>query len=553
MIADARSVSQDEIVETDVCIVGAGVAGVTLACEFAGQGFQVLVLESGALQRDDDTQALYEGENVGHPYYPLHEARARFCGGSANYWDIDLGDGRFGGLRLRPLDPIDFEQRDWIPYSGWPFGRSRLEPFYERAQATFDIKEPSYATDLWDDPGDRPRLGFTGDTVETVIFKFGAQDVFFRRRDEIVRRADNVIVLVYANVVEIETDASGRVVQHVRVACLQGNRFSVSAKHFILATGGIETPRLMLASNKVQPAGLGNDHDLVGRFFMEHLHFTSGLYVPPPRDGSSMGLYDRIHLVRGVPIVGKLALGERVLRRERLLNQNIQLLPWHTPPAGLYPGVVSRATDSLRAIVSARPPRRQPDRFGGHLANVVAGLDDVATHVYRKVRRTIAARRHEKIRVFRLAHMTEQVPNPDSRVSLAPTRDRLGQNQARLDWRLSPVDILSVLRTQRIVDAELRRARLGELRIELRDDTPPLGPVPIGVHGGYHHMGTTRMHTDPRHGVVDPDCRVHGLANLFIGGPSVFPTGGYANPVLTIVALSLRLADHVKGLMEGQA
>src|SRR5262245_33484082 len=243
MIADARSVSQDEVVETDVCIVGAGVAGVTLACEFAGQGFQVLVLESGALQRDDDTQALYQGENVGHPYYPLHEARARYCGGSANFWDIDLGDGRFGGARLRPLDPVDFEERDWIPYSGWPFDRPRLEPFYERAQATFDIKEPSYATDLWDDSGERPRLEFVGGAVETVIFKFGAQDAFFRRRDEVVRRADNVIVLVYANVVEIETDSSGQVVRAVKVACLQGNRFSVSAKQFILAAGGIETPR----------------------------------------------------------------------------------------------------------------------------------------------------------------------------------------------------------------------------------------------------------------------------------------------------------------------
>src|SRR6476620_8141741 len=129
MIADGRSVSEDETVETDVCIVGGGVAGITLAQEFLGQGFEVLLLESGDLARDDKTQSLYKGDNIGYPYYALDEARARFLGGSANYWDTDLGNHR-PGVRLRPLDPIDFEERDWVPYSGWPFDRSHLDPFY---------------------------------------------------------------------------------------------------------------------------------------------------------------------------------------------------------------------------------------------------------------------------------------------------------------------------------------------------------------------------------------------------------------------------------------
>lgn len=553
MIADARSVAQEDVIDTDVCVVGAGVAGLTLARELSGRGLQVLVLESGALTLDDDTQALYRGEGVGLPYYPLHEARARYCGGSANFWDIDLGDGRLG-VRLRPPDPIDFEARDCVPHSGWPFDRAHLDPFYERAQALFDIEEPSYAPEKWDVVDNR--LLFGPETAETVIFKFGAQDVFLKRRDEVVRRADDVIVLVHANVVDIETDASGQVVRRVHVACLRGPRFSVGAKVFVLAVGGIETPRLMLASNKVHPDGLGNRYDLVGRFFMEHLHFTSGIFVPARADmAASLPLYDRIHVVNGVPIVGKLALCEAVVRRERLLNQNIQLLPWRTTAAGLYPAVVAKATDSARVIVSAASRGQFPARFGGHVANVVRGLDDVATLVYRKLRRTLAGRDDARtVRVFRLAHMSEQVPNPSSRVSLAAERDALGQNRARLDWRLSPIDILSVRETQRILDTALRRAGLGELRTELRDETPPLGPVPIGVHGGYHHMGTTRMHRDPRHGVVDPDCRVHGIANLFVAGPSVFPTGGgYANPVLTVVALSLRLADHLTAMMKAAA
>jgi choline dehydrogenase-like flavoprotein len=142
--------------------------------------------------------------------------------------------------------------------------------------------------------------------------------------------------------------------------------------------------------------------------------------------------------------------------------------------------------------------------------------------------------------------MAEQVPNPHSRVTLAPQRDCLGQNRVRLNWQLSAIDILSVIRTQHIIDSELRRAGLGRLYTQLRDET-----LPPNLHGGYHHMGTTRMHADPKKGVVDANCRVHGLSNLFIAGPSVFPTGGYANPTLTIVALAVRLADHIKKMSGG--
>ena len=146
--------------------------------------------------------------------------------------------------------------------------------------------------------------------------------------------------------------------------------------------------------------------------------------------------------------------------------------------------------------------------------------------------------------MFRLNHMTEQIPNPNSRVNLIDECDILGRKRVQLDWRLSSIDVRSIIRAQEIIDEELRRAKLGRLQIELKDDTPP-----HNLHGGYHNMGTTRMHIDPKKGVVNENCQVHGVSNLFIAGPSVFPTGGYSNPVLTIVALSLRLADYVKKQM----
>ena len=133
MIHDARSVPKNYTVKADICVIGAGVAGITVAREFIGQQFRVCILESGGLEPDKETQALYRGEISGHPYYPLDTARARQFGGSSARWLLELGRGQLGG-RLRPLDSIDFEERDWVPYSGWPFDRPHLDPYYIQAQ-----------------------------------------------------------------------------------------------------------------------------------------------------------------------------------------------------------------------------------------------------------------------------------------------------------------------------------------------------------------------------------------------------------------------------------
>ena len=543
-IVDARSVPEDETIDTDVCVVGAGVAGITLAREFIGRGFQVCLLESGDLKFDQQTQSLCLGDSTGHPYFPLHEARARYFGGSANFWEIDIGNNRIGA-RLRPLDPIDFEERDGIPHSGWPFRKPHLDPFYERAQIICRVEPATYDLEAWEDPEKAPRLPFVPGRVDTVIFKFGWRDVFTRDYAyEITHRADNILTFLFANVIEIEADEAARSVRRLRVACLAGNKFWVAAKIFILAAGGIETPRLLLLSNKVQNVGVGNQHDLVGRYFMEHLHFTSGIFVPAHAQVyESAALYSGIHKVGQVPVIGKLALTEEVLRRERLLNQNVQLIPRSVSDADLYSSILSKGTTSFQAVRSAVRRGHLPKAFGGHLRNIISDLDALGISAYRKIRRDIIGKvaTGEGVQAFHLAHIAEQTPNPDSRVSLADECDCLGLNRVRLHWQLSAIDILSTVRTQQIIGEELRRAGLGRLFIQHRDAT-----LPPDLHGGYHHMGTTRMHTDPRQGVVDERCRVHGISNLFIAGPSVFPTGGYANPTLTTVALAVKLADDVK-------
>ncbi len=547
MILDARSMPEDETIETDVCIVGAGIAGITLAREFIGQEFQVCLVESGGLVPDKVTQSLYWGENVGHPYYPLDTHGARCFGGTSHRWHAELCDNRLG-VRLRPLDEIDFEERDWVPYSGWPFDKLHLDPFYERAQTVLQIGPYAYGVGDWEDPEKSPRLPFVNGQVKTTVFQFGPRDPFIGDYRDEIARANNIATYLYANAIEVETTETAQTATRLRVACLQGNRFWVSARLFILAMNGIETPRLLLLSNGVQSAGLGNQHDLVGRFFMEHPHLWSGIYVPSdPSIFNSTALY-RMHAVNDVTIMGKLTLAEEVLRRERLLSYCVSIHPAVMPEWLRFQGTASKGVDSFKVLRSAIRRGRVPDGLGKHLSNMITDFDDLAMstgrNVVRRLGRAVEKHRPPKVEVFTLNHMSEQAPNPNSRVTLSGERDALGCNRAQLDWQFVPLDIRTMIRAQEIISEELRRAGLGHLHIELEDETPP-----PDLHGGVHQMGTTRMHTDPKRGVVDENCRVHGLSNLFIAGSSVFPTVGYANPVHTFVALALRLADHVKKLL----
>jgi choline dehydrogenase-like flavoprotein len=539
MIIDARSLPAGKIIETAVCIVGGGVAGIALAWEFIGRDIPVCILENGGIDPEPETQSLAAGDNVGLPYFELETARAFCLGGSGTRWHVEIGDNRLGA-RVRPLDAIDFEKRDGIPHSGWPFGKSHLDPYYERAQAFCRVEPASYDVATWADTQTAPQLPLAADRLQTVIFKFTRRDTVVRERRDAVTGADNIATYLHAHVLEIETQPDGQSVRRLRVTSTDGKQFYVSARIYVMANSGIDAPRLLLLSDKVHRNGLGNAHDLVGRFFMEHLHFCDGVFVPASlRITRTTGLYASVRTVDSVAVIGKLALTEKVLREERLPNGCLQLIPCTMKKPYEYPPRQKKSVASLKKLMGALSHGKLPDKCGQHVRTAVGGIDEIIWSGYRRVSRRIGTRRA----VFQLAHMLEQVPNPDSRVTLSSARDRFGQARARLDWRVTEFDLLSSVRADRVIGQELQRVGLGRVYSERN------GEIPIDLHGGYHHLGTTRMHTDPKQGVVDANCRMHGVGNLFIAGPSVFPTGGYANPVLTIVALSMRLADHLKRVL----
>lgn len=551
MLIDARTLPAGETIDTDVCIVGTGPAGLTLASEFIGQDFRVCLLESGGLEPDAETQSLCVGETVGDTYSELDILRRRQCGGTANDWTVQIAPGQLG-VRYGQLDQVDFEKREWLPYSGWPFDLSYLEPFYERAQSICQAGPFAYDAEAWED-AQTPQLPFMGNRVKSTMFLFGPSAAFTQDLRDQARQASNITLYLNANAVELETNETAKTVTRVQVACLSGSKFWVSAKIVILATGGLENARLLLLSNQTQKTGLGNQNDLVGRFFMDHPLVRTGEFIPRDRQlFNSTAIYDRRRVNKTI-VMGKLALTNEVMRSEQVLNMSAMLFP-------RYPIYQSEGVRSLKQLIGSLGRGKLPPDASKHFRNVSTGVGDILAAAYRglvvkPLRPDIPAdlaragwsewkNKEQKFGYFEVFSQTEQAPDPDNRVMLSDQRDRLGCPKVKLSWRWRDIDIHNVKRAQTILAEEIARAGLGQLQIDRNGDRPFLFTPTT-----HHHMGTTRMHPDPKQGVVDEHCQVHDVSNLFIAGSSVFPTGGYANPTLTIVALAVRLADQVKKTM----
>jgi choline dehydrogenase-like flavoprotein len=489
----------------------------------------VVVVESGGLQFDADTQSLYRGQNVGLRYFPLETARLRYFGGTTNHW---------GGM-CRPFEDEDFARQAWLPHSGWPLAKRAIDPYYARALPIVQLRENAWSPDDWAE-ADKPALPFATDRLVNRIHQRAGYDEVRVRFGEVYRealtRATNVVACLHGNAVRIETDRVGRTVTRIHFGCLGGNRFSVQARFFVLATGAIENARLLLLSTERHPAGLGNDHDLVGRFFADHPQFLAGI-VRLTDPGTPLGLY-RPHRARNSSLSASAELAERVRRDEALGRVWLDFRTTRDE----HRARTARRVASLRYIVSRLRAGAIPDDFGRHLANIAADLGARALGS----REAVAAHDEEPIDHIRLTAVLAPAPNPDSRVTLGSELDQLGQRRVTLDWRLSPIDKRSVRRTVEVLAMELGRTGLGRVQtvVDASETTWPDDLV-----GSGHQIGTTRMSDDPKQGVVDANCRVHGISNLFIAGSAVFPTAGSGTPTLLIVALALRLADHLKVLV----
>ncbi|MFQ5417227.1 MAG: GMC oxidoreductase [Myxococcota bacterium] len=531
MLIDFRAVPADTRIEADVCVIGAGAAGITLALELHASNLEVCLLESGGVQFSPETQDLARGVSfqVGWPYQKLEATRIRTFGGTTTVWD---------GACV-PCTGIDFEKRDWVPHSGWPITRASLDPYYTRAEAVCELGAGEYGAELWGRFG-QPSDAFDRDKLDVRFWRYSPTRFGARYGDEI-RRSKNIRLYLFANVTHLRANEAGSAIDEIEVETLDGNRGTVAARAYVLATGGIENARLLLNASDVEPAGLGNRHDLVGRYFMEHSYYQSGFLVSEDLE-RLMQRYD--HMQRGpLHVLAGVRLADSVQRRERTLDC-CSLLDdrFHRD----NPGVIA----TRRILQDIRYGQMSPE-LGNKIYDILSNLDAVlmagigaAVH---------GDSRHYEEKGVPVFTQAEQAPNPSNRVFLEPERDPLGLQRVSLDWRLGELDRRTIEVAVKQVGSEFARLGLGRVRIADWTLEADDSGWRSGLHWGHHHMGTTRMSDDPKTGVVNADCRMHSVHNLYVASSSVFPTGGYANPTLTIVALAIRLADHLRSELASRA
>jgi choline dehydrogenase-like flavoprotein len=516
LLIDLNQADGELALEGEVCVIGAGAAGITLTRRLLAAGRTVVLLESGGLDYEAPVAALGTGDNVGEDYYDLEDSRLRFFGGTTAIW----------GGRCAEFDPIDLENRHYVPHSGWPIAYAELERWYREARPLFGLPAERPSADIFRSAGvPLPRF----EELETPLWTFDRRFNRFAWESCDDLEADpKCQIVTHATVTRIVQEGGG--IARVEARALGAGRLTVTAKAFVLAAGGIENPRLLLAAN------IGNGHDQVGRYFMEHPHARGGRVVK----GAAWPLlkaFGRRHRIGGQDLAALIAPGEALQRREGILNTSLTVVA--RQPRGRRQFAGMKAYSGLKHSMA-------PTKRGRALWMVTK---KAASWAQRHVdpARPWLLHKLGSVEVALLVR-AEQAPNPDSRITLTGKTDATGVPRVTLDWRLSEIDIRSVSVLVDTLGRELTRLGLG--RVEPAEwlssgrwQTDPL----ISSHpiGGYHHMGTTRMGEDPKSSVTDARGRVHGVGNLWVAGSSLFPTGSWANPTLTIAALALRTAERI--------
>lgn len=552
MMIDAKTIENGAHLTTSVLIIGAGAVGITLALELSRQHIDVVVLTGGRERETSADRDLYRGvADTEHPHEPLEENRRRVFGGTTAAW----------GGRCVPLDPIDFSPRPWIPNSGWPipydevlqhFDRAielcEAGPFCFDAATLFSADRAAMIEDFDDD-----------DIISSNIERWSPPTNFAKRYRTDLRRAPRLQVVLGGSAIHIQLNAAGRSVEHVVASAGHGHRFFVEARSYVLSAGGLENPRLLLNSDDVHSHGIGNSAGLVGRFYMSHLTGVIEKITMSDRRPELRSMFEKDQA--GVYCRRRFALTPYAQTTRQVGNAIATL---HRPPIS---SAVHR--DPLFSAAFLAKSYRDAARQGGPGA-VLAGLR-ASSGARREHWKVLAGTRADSIgsvaRIFRdryltkrrlpsllappsaveqhILYQTEHAPNPDSRVVLADERDTLGMRRITVRPSLSEIDTETVIELHRVLAERFDKTGFGFIEFDdqrLRDHVTDYSRH---FNSQAHHLGTTRMSQDPLQGVVDANCEVHGVHGLFVMGGSVFPTGGHANPTLTMVALSARLAGYL--------
>jgi choline dehydrogenase-like flavoprotein len=565
------------VLDTDIAIVGGGPAGLTIAREFIGTSTRVLVLESGLLEEAPEHAALNSLESDGEPRTAAQrQKRVAFHGQSTAVWSDTAQP---YGVRCRALggsshawagksaafDAVDFAQRSWVPHSSWPISRESLDSYLDRAADVLNLGPNVYDGRLWDLMGVAPPSPpFDADGLRPFFWQFARSrldhlDIMRFGREFVTFKADNIRVLLNATVRQIRISEDGSRFEGLEITTIDGVRSRVTAKVAVIAAGGIENPRLLLASNAVHSRGIGNAHDLVGRFLMDHPSARVGYFeardVKPIID--RFGFYGLRHGGRTHMYSHGLALTPAVQEREGLLNSALFFMAERSP---------DDPWDAIKRLVKRNSTQPLHDAISAvsHVGLLAKGigmkllasdatpgfLKDLIVNTAIRYSPNLVAKEFQsrglphKLMGVSIEAITEQRPNPDSRITLSEKRDALGVPLAKANWRINDEERRTIVRLARLAKETFVRAGLPAPQLEpWVAEGRPNDAVIIDMA---HMIGTTRMSDSPTSGVVDRDCQVHGVQGLYVAGSSTFPTSGHANPTLMILSLAIRLADTIK-------
>jgi choline dehydrogenase-like flavoprotein len=523
MIIDLEKTGERSVSGFDVCIVGAGAAGIILAVELARHGKRVAVVESGGFRREDRTQLLYQSEVVGVPYTGIHEGRFRVLGGSTTEW----------AGQILELDEFDFAERPWVPGSGWPFPKSELAPFYARAIELEGLNRSLLNdSEVWTACGlGSPELG--SDLV-CAFSRWCPQPNFARLHETTLTKHPELSLYLHTNACELLLTEDGETVRSVRCRTLTGSETFFSADHFVLCLGGIESSRFLLQPYR-QGTPPWNKRQLVGRYYNDHILCDAAEI----RDVDLRTFHHQFGAVfaNGYKYQPKLKLAFDAQRRYSTLN---------------VCGMVELANDDAGKMARARATARLLRH--GRVAEV--GTRDffrlfgqIPWVLWRRLQRsidpTVVYRR--KGAALKLSVLCEQSPLSESRITLSSQRDVVGMFRSRLDWKVSADEIASIRRYTRIVQDAFKLRGLANIQPSaalFRDEASAVQKCT----DFFHHMGGTRMATTERDGVVSPDLRLFGTRNAYVCSSSVFPSSGFSNPTHTLIALAVRLAKHLNDM-----
>lgn len=529
-VFDLREYDSHDPIETDICVVGSGPAAMSLVKEFLGTTVQICILESGGFEEEEETQALYNIESIGFPrVIDQSLVRNRILGGSSHTW--------YG--RCAPLDDLDFQKRSWVPYSGWPISSEEIKPYEKRAHEVLGLGSDLYESQAFKALKIQTKKRFNPKLLRDQFWQYSK--VSSQNREPMrfgnyknVQNAANVKIFLHSNLTHINTDPMCKKVESCDVCTIEGKSIQVKAKKIVICCGGIENARILLASNKIVNAGVGNQNDMVGRFLMDHPGATIGEFKSP------LDSYKVQNYIGGRWLKNKkgrhvydhgIALSPDIQEKEGLLNCAAFLLPVGDENDPVF--LIRRLRNELKKNISSLNTLIEIfDLTLNHSQELISSF-------YRNFFKNRPA-----VESSQFYCLVEQAPNPNSRVTLSTVKDSLGIPISTVDWRISGREVQTARRLGELIHQEF--GRLGMPQPIVPSWLSKKENWDIHIQDRAHPIGTTRMSKSPKDGVVDVNCQVHDIEGLFVLGSSVFPTSGHVNPTLTIAALGIRLADHLK-------